>query len=149
MLFIAYILPFPFQVDNVPSPLGGYGSLAKCSSGDMPHPHQPHVGLMGDWAQPAAHFGFAGFRPTMVSLPPLSPGTASSVNVMQRGCFSLSISFIAHHALKRMPELRQEGACIHAKTRTITGRGGGEPVEIMVENLRVESVRLHSHRLKG
>lgn len=94
MLFISYILPFPFQVDNVPSPLGGYGSLAKCSSGDMPHPHQPHVGLMGDWAQPAAHFGLAGFRPTMVSLPPLSPGTASSVNVMQRGCFSLSISFI-------------------------------------------------------
>lgn len=147
MLFIAYTLSFPFQVDKVLSPLGDCGSLGKCSSGDMPHPHQPHVSMMGDWAQPEAHFGLEGFCPAMVSLHHC-PGTASSINLMQRGCLSLSSSFIEHHALKRMPKLRQEGACIHAKTRTSAGRDVGEPVEITVENLRVESVQLHSHRLK-
>lgn len=97
MLFVAYALPFPFQVDKVLSPLGDCGSLAMCSSGDMPRPHQPHVGLVGDWAQPAAYFGLAGFHTAMVSQH-YCPGTASSVNIMQRGRLSLSISFIAHHA---------------------------------------------------
>lgn len=83
--------------------------------------------------------------------PPLLPWhcSISVISIMQRGCLNLSIPFIPHHALERMPELRQEGACIHTKTRTSAGRGGGEPVEIMVENLRVESVLFPSHRLKG
>lgn len=98
MLFITYALPF--QVDKVLSPLGDCGSLAMFSSGDMPLLHQPHVGLMGDWAQPVAYFGLAGFHTTMVSQH-YCPGTASSVNIMQRGCLSLSISFIAHHALSQ------------------------------------------------
>jgi len=39
-----------------------------------------------------------------------------------------------------MPEWRQEGASIHIYTRTTAVRDGGEPVEIMVENLWVENV---------
>lgn len=71
------------------------------------------------------------------------------LSLMQTGCLSLSISFIACHALKRMPELRQEGASIHIYTRTTAVGGGGELVEIMVENLWVENVWLHSHGVKS
>lgn len=95
MRFSPYALSFLFQVYIMPSPPGDCGSLAKCSSDDMPQPHQPHVGLMGDWAQPAAHFGLEGFPPAKVSLH-YHPGTTSSVDIMHRGCLSLSISFIAH-----------------------------------------------------
>lgn len=78
------------------------------------------------------------------------PGTAPPfyTTLMQTGCLSLSISFIACHALERMPELRQEGASIHVYTRTTAVGGGSEPVEKMAENLWAENVQLHSHRLK-
>ena len=147
MLFITYLSPVLFQVDKVPSPLGDlpapWAMLRMRSAGDIPLSHQPHVCLTGEWAQPLAYVGPAGFHPTMVSHHH-HPGTAPLVNLMQTGCLSLSISFIACHALKRMPELRQEGASMHIYTRTTAVGGGGEPVEIMVEN-----VQLHSHRLKG
>lgn len=71
------------------------------------------------------------------------------LTLMQTGCLSLSISFIACHALKRMPELRQEGASIHIYTKTTAVGGGGEPVETMVEHLWVENVWLRSHGVKS
>lgn len=122
--------------------------LCMRSAGDIPLPHQPHGCLTGEWAQPLAYVGLAGFHLTMVSHHH-RPGTAPPVNLTltQAGRLSLSISFIPSHAQKRMPELRKEGASIHIYNRTTAVGGGGEPLQIMVENLWVENVQLHSHRL--
>lgn len=48
-----------------------------------------------------------------------------------------------------MPELRQEDASIHIYIKTIAVGGGGKLMAIMVENLWVENVQLHPHRMKG
>lgn len=61
------------------------------------------------------------------------------VNLVQTGCSSLSVSFVACHALKRMPEVRREGASIHIYPRITAVGGGGEPVETTLENLWVEN----------
>lgn len=71
------------------------------------------------------------------------------IQLVQAGCLSLFLSFMSCSALKKMSELRQEAASIHKYTRPTAAGGGGEPVEIMGENLWVENMLLDSHRLKG